>query len=166
VSNSVETSGAVRRTVTVAAAPERAFQVFAEQFGSWFPKEYRIGGAEPADFVVEPRQGGRWYEVGADGSECDTGRVLAYDPPNRLVLAWHLDGNFRYDPDPAHASEVEVRFTAESDGRTRVELEHRGFDRHGAGAAAVHAAVDAPAGWDYCLANYLAHVAHPDAAAG
>lgn len=69
-----------------------------------------IGEAEMADFVIEPKAGGRWYEVGVDGTECDTGLVSEYEPPNRLVLTWHLDGNLQYDPDPAHASEVEVRF--------------------------------------------------------
>lgn len=154
MSNPVETSDVVHRTITVAASVERAFQVFAEQFGSWFPKEYSIGASTPADFIVEPRTGGRWYEMGEDGTECDTGRVLAYEPPHRLVLAWQLDANWQYDPEPEHASEVEIRFTAEGDGRTRVDLEHRGFERHGAGASAVHDSVDAPQGWDFCLGRY------------
>ena len=104
-----------------------------------------------ADFVVEPRVGGRWYEVGVDGKECDTGRVTAYEPPERLTLAWHLNGQFQYDPDPAHASEVDIRFIAESSTHTRVELEHRGIERHGGSADAVHGIVDSPGGWTYCL---------------
>lgn len=159
MSNPVETPDVVRRTITVPVSPERAFEVFAEQFGSWFPKEYHIGSAEPADFVVEPRSGGRWYELGVDGTECDTGRVLAYEPPTRLVLAWHLDAKWQYDPDPTHASEVEVRFTPEGERRTRVVLEHRGFERHGAGGPIVRDSVDAPQGWDFCLARYLDVVA-------
>lgn len=150
-----EIAEAVRRTITVAATQERAFRVFAEQFGTWWPKKYSIGAAEQADFIVEPKVGGRWYEVGVDGTECDTGRVTAYEPFDRLALAWHLDGSWKYDPDPGHASEVEVRFIAEGDGRTRVELEHRGFERHGAGAPAVRGGVDSPGGWDYCLAGYV-----------
>jgi uncharacterized protein YndB with AHSA1/START domain len=146
-----QTDTPVRRTITVAASQERAFQVFTEQFGTWWPKEYHIGEAEMADFVLEPKVGGRWYEVGVDGKECDTGRVTAYQPPDRLTLAWHLDGDWQYDPDPAHASEVEVRFIAEGPERTRVELEHRGFDRHGDGAEGVWQSVSSPRGWTYCL---------------
>jgi len=142
---------AVRRSVTVAASQEHAFAVFTAQFGTWWPKQYSIGAADMSDFVLEPKVGGRWYEVGVDGSQCETGRVLAFDPPDRLVLAWHLDANWQYDPDPAHASEVEVRFIAEEPTRTRVELEHRGFERHAAGGEAVHGVVDSPQGWSYCL---------------
>jgi uncharacterized protein YndB with AHSA1/START domain len=154
MSQPVETQDAVRKTIVVAATPERAFRVFTEQFGAWWPKEYSIGTAEMADFIVEPKAGGRWYEVGVDGTECETGRVTAYEPPERLVLGWHLDGNWQFDPDPAHASEVEVRFIADGEDRTRVELEHRHFERHGAGAPAVHGAVASPDGWGHCLAAY------------
>lgn len=155
MSQQVGTNDAVRKAVTVAATPQRAFQVFTEQFGSWWPKEYSIGAVEMADFILEPEVGGRWYEVGADGTECDIGRVAAYEPPNRLALAWHLDGVWSYDPEPAHASEVEVRFIAEGEDRTRVELAHRHFERHGDGAEAVRGAVDSPSGWDFCLTGYL-----------
>lgn len=141
----------VRRTITVTASQQHAFEVFTVQFGTWWPKEFSIGEADMADFVVEPKVGGRWYEVGVDGKECDTGRVTAFEPPDRLTLAWHLNENYQYDPDPAHASEVEVRFIAEGPTQTRVELEHRGFERHGAGADAVHGSVDSPNGWTYCL---------------
>ncbi|MFR0354444.1 SRPBCC family protein [Streptomyces sediminimaris] len=156
MSEPTRTQDSVRKQITVAAPRERAFKVFTEQFGSWWPKEYSIGEADMADFVVEPRAGGRWYELGVDGSECETGRVLAYEPPDRLVLAWHLNGEWRYDPDPAHASEVEVRFVADGEGRTRVELEHRHFERHGAGAPSVRGAVESPQGWGHCLAAYAA----------
>lgn len=155
-----ETAGeVVRRTITVETDQDRAFEVFTEQFGAWWPRSYSILEAEQADFVLEPRAGGRWYEVGVDGSECDAGRVLTYEPPDRLVAAWHLDGAWHYDPDPEHASEFEVRFVAESESRTRVELEHRHFERHGGGAEAVHAGVDSPRGWDFCLAAYVSYVA-------
>jgi uncharacterized protein YndB with AHSA1/START domain len=158
MSQQIDAKPAVSRTITVAATQERAFQVFTEQLGSWWPKEYHIGETDMADFVLEPMDGGRWYEVGVDGTECETGRVTAYEPPDRVVLAWHLNGSWRYDPDPAHASEVEVRFIAESDGRTRVELEHRNFERHLQDADAVHGSVDGPGGWDFCLAAYAAGV--------
>ncbi len=140
---------AVRTAITVATSQQRAFEVFTAQFGTWWPKEYSIGEADMANFVLEPKVGGRWYEVGVDGKQCDTGRVTAFEPPERVVLAWHLNENWQYDPDPAHASEVEVRFIAEDLQHTRVELEHRAFERHGAGAQAVHDGVDQ--GWSYCL---------------
>jgi uncharacterized protein YndB with AHSA1/START domain len=149
----------VSRTITVAASQQRAFEVFTAQLGTWWPKEFHIGAAEMADFVLEPKVGGRWYELGVDGKECDTGRVTAFEPPSRFSLAWHLDGSFKYDPDPAHASEVEVRFIAEGPTRTRVELEHRGLERHGADAAAVYGSLDSPQGWTYCLDLYAKHVA-------
>jgi uncharacterized protein YndB with AHSA1/START domain len=153
-----ETESPVRKTITVPATPERAFEVFTEQFGRWWPRDYSIGTVPMADFVIEPAAGGRWYELGEDGSECVTGHVTAFEPPHRLVLAWHLDGKWAYDPDPAHASEVEVRFVAEGEDSTRVELEHRHFDRHGPDAPAVRGAVEDPSGWDHCLNAYLALV--------
>ena len=152
-------ASAVRRTITVAAPQQRAFQVFTAQLGSWWPKEYQIGEAAMADFVLEPKVGGRWYEVGVDGKECQTGWVTAFEPPDRVTLAWHLDATWKYDPDPAHASEVQVRFIAEGETHTRVELEHRGFARHGAGADAVYGSVSNPQGWSYCLDLFAKKVA-------
>ena len=150
---------AVRRTITVAASQQRTFEVFTAQFGRWWPKEFHIGAAEMADFVLEPRVGGRWYEVGVDGVECDTGRVTTFEPPDRLTLAWHLDANWQYDLDPAHASEVEVRFIAQGPAQTLIELEHRGFERHGAGAAAVYEGVNSPTGWPYILELFARYIA-------
>lgn len=147
----------VRSSITVPVSQERAFEVFTAEFGAWWPKEYSIGASDMADFIVEPKAGGRWYEVGVDGAECDTGRVIAFDPPDRLVLAWHLDGRWQYDPDPARASEVEVRFIAEDPTHTRVELEHRGFERHGDHAQAVREGVSR--GWSFLLELYAKHAA-------
>ncbi|SRR6266508_4812330 len=144
----------VRKTITVEASQHHAFEVFTTGLGAWWPKEYSIGEADMADFVLEPKAGGRWYEVGVDGKECDTGRVLAFEPPDRLVVAWHLNENWQYDADPAHASEFEVRFIAEGETRTRVELVHSGFERHGAGADAVRGGVDSPQGWSFCLERF------------
>jgi uncharacterized protein YndB with AHSA1/START domain len=150
---------AVRRTVTVEVSQQRAFEVFTAGFGSWWPKAYSLGASDMADFVLEPKVGGRWYEVGVDGTECDTGRVLAYEPPERVVFSWQLNEQWQYDPDPSHASEVEVRFIAEGPSRTRIDLEHRGFERHGAGADGVRAGIDAPTGWTYVLDLFAQHVA-------
>ena len=143
----------VTRSITVNASRERAFTVFTEKFFTWWPKTHHIGEAEMADAVIEPRVGGRWYERGTDGAECEWGEVLAYDPPARIVLSWHLQGDWRYDPDPAKASEVEVEFTKGTDGRTTVVLTHRHLDRHG-DEGAVYRGVDAPGGWPGILADY------------
>jgi len=156
---SQQTFAPVIRSVTVAASQQRAFAVFTEQFGSWWPREYSIGEADMADFVLEPRVGGRWYEVGVDGSECDTGRVTAFEPPERLTLAWQINGSWQFDPDPDHASEVEVRFIAEGPASTRVEIEHRHFERHGDEAPAVRGGVDDAQGWTYVLDLYAKAVA-------
>jgi uncharacterized protein YndB with AHSA1/START domain len=145
---------AVRKTITVEASQQRAFEVFTAQLGTWWPKEYSIGEADMADFVLEPKADGRWYEVGVDGKECDTGRVTHFEPPERVTLAWHLNGSWQYDSDPAHASEVEVRFIAEGPTRTCVELEHRGIERHRPDADAVRGVVDSPQGWSYCLEQF------------
>jgi uncharacterized protein YndB with AHSA1/START domain len=149
----------VLRTISVPVSQQRAFEVFTSQLGRWWPREYSIGQSPMADFVLEPTIGGRWYEVGEDGKQCDTGRVTAFEPPARLALAWHLNGQFQFDPDPAHASEVEVRFVVEGPTQTRVEVEHRGFERHGADANAVLGSVDSQTGWTYCLDLFAKFVA-------
>jgi len=149
----------VVRSITVATSRDRAFKVFTEQIGTWWPKDYSIGDADMADFVVEPKVGGRWYEIGVDGAECDTGRVLVYEPPERVVFAWHINGEWQFDPDPEHASEVEVRFVADGPNSTQVELEHRSFERHGDTAAGVHRAVGDTSGWNYCLERFAAAAA-------
>lgn len=148
----------VTKTVTVNASPERAFTVFTEKFFTWWPKSHHIGKADLADAVIEPRVGGRWYERGVDGAECDWGVVLAYDPPSRVVLSWHLQGDWGYDPDPAKASEVEVTFVAEAGSRTRVELTHRHIERHTM-PDKVASGVAADGGWGGILADYAAAVA-------
>ena len=91
----------VRRTITVPVSQQRAFEVFTSQLGRWWPREYSIGQSPMADFILEPTIGGRWYEVGEDGKQCDTGRVTAFEPPARLALAWHQNSQFQFDPDPS-----------------------------------------------------------------
>ncbi len=143
----------VRRSVLVQAPPERAFQVFTEGFASWWPASHSIleGGQEAA--FIEPAEGGRWYERGPAGEECDWGRVLAFEPPRRLVLSWLLDERFELDPDESKASQVEVAFTPEGDG-TRVEIVHSGFDRRGEGGEGVATGVAGEGGWSGLLARY------------
>ncbi|HEU5472192.1 MAG TPA: SRPBCC family protein [Actinophytocola sp.] len=156
------TGTAIRRTLIVNAPRDRAFVVFAERFGTWWPRDHHLGEADLAEAIIEPAAGGRLYERNVDGSEHDWGRVLVYEPPHRLVLAWHLQGDWKFNPDPAKASEVEVRFLAEGPDRTRVEFEHRHIERHD-GAADVLRGVDASNGWSDNLGRYVA-VTAPTAA--
>ena len=140
-----------RRSITVEATPERAFAVFTAGFQSWWPiASHHIGEQDAVAVILEARTGGRWFERAADGTECEWGSVIACEPPSRLVLAWHLTPEWVYDPDPANATEVEVTFTAEGDG-TLVELEHRGFEKHGDAGAKMRELVSAPGGWNDLL---------------
>ena len=144
----------VRRSVTVAAPQERAFAVFTAGFSSWWPlASHHIGDADAAEAVLEPRVGGRWYERGVDGSECDWGRVLDWEPPARVRLAWMLGPQWDYDPDEAHATEIEVRFVVAGANATRVELVHSGFDRV-PGGEEIRVAVSRPNGWGGLLELY------------
>ena len=149
----------VRKSLTVQAGAALAFRVFTEEFDAWWPRTHHIGKAPMKKAIVEGRAGGRCYTEQTDGTECDWGTVLVWDPPNRLVMAWQIEGDWTYQPDVAKSSEVEVRFTAEPDGSTRVDLEHRHLERHGAGAAAMRTAVDSPNGWNGLLQLYVAHLA-------
>jgi uncharacterized protein YndB with AHSA1/START domain len=142
----------VRKTVVVNAPRERAFQVFTTGFDSWWPRGHHIAKVDMLAAVLEPKQGGRWFEKGVDGSECDWGRVLVWDPPARVMLSWHLNG--RWEHEPSTHSEVDVRFIAEGPSRTRVELEHRGIERH-AYAEDLKKGVDSPEGWTGLLQMYL-----------
>jgi uncharacterized protein YndB with AHSA1/START domain len=142
----------VNKTVHVAAPPERAFDVFTKQIGAWWPlATHHIGKAEAKEAVIEPRVGGRWFERGVDGSECDWGRVIAWEPPARLVLGWQLSADWKFDADLV--TEVEVRFVADGGG-TRVELEHRLLERYGARADEVRTGVGGPGGWTGILARF------------
>ncbi len=152
--NQPATDLTIRKTITVEAPPERAFAVFTEEMGSWWPLEtHSIGSAKAQTAIVEPRAGGRWFERGVDGSECDWGTVIAYEPPARLLLNWQLGTDWRYDPEIN--TEVEVRFIAEGQTRTRVEFEHRGLvEAYGDKAEQMHASFDAPGGWIGILNHY------------
>jgi uncharacterized protein YndB with AHSA1/START domain len=126
------TATAVRRSITVAAPVEKAFEVFTDRFGAWWPLDYHTGDEDPETVVIEPRRGGRWYERTAGGEEADWGVVLAWEPPTRLVLAWRLDAEWKHNPDPAKQTEIEVHFVPDGRVRTRVDLEHRLLDRSAA----------------------------------
>jgi uncharacterized protein YndB with AHSA1/START domain len=142
------------KTVTVNAPIERAFRVFTEQFNTWWPQGHHIRPVDLAEAVLEVREGGRWYERGVDGGECEWGRMVVFQPPHRLVLTWQIDGSFQYDPDPSRASEIEVNFTDLGGGQTRVELEHRAFERHGDDGQRVYDGVSGPGGWPGIMDGY------------
>jgi uncharacterized protein YndB with AHSA1/START domain len=145
---------AVHHQVVVDAPIERAFAVFTEQFGSFKPPEHNLLAVEIAETVFEPRVGGHLYDRGVDGSECRWARVLAYEPPDRVVISWDIDARWQIETDVEKTSEVEVRFIAETPQRTRVELEHRHLDRHLDGWEAVREGVDSEAGWPLYLHRY------------
>jgi uncharacterized protein YndB with AHSA1/START domain len=141
------TTATVRRSVTVQAPPERAFEVFTSGFSTWWPMNtHHIGETMAVDVVIEPFAGGRWFERDSAGNECNWGFVTEWEPPRRLLLAWHLTPEYEFDPDPGKATEVEVRFSPQQTG-TLVELEHRGFERHAAAGAAMREKVGSDGGW-------------------
>ncbi len=144
----------VKHSIVVDAPIERAFKVFTEDFGSFKPAEHNLLAVPIAETVFEPHAGGTIYDRGEDGSECRWSRVLAYEPPHRLVFSWDIGVNWQVDSDPARASEVEVRFIPETDQRTRVELEHRHLDRHGDGWESMRDGVGAPGGWPLYMQRY------------
>ncbi|MFI4934798.1 MAG: SRPBCC family protein [Caulobacterales bacterium] len=141
----------VRKSVTVNATPERAFEVFTARFASWWPPSHHIGATDMKTAVLEPRVGGRWYEIGTDGAECEWGDVLVWAPPARLVLAWRIGADWKYHADLL--TEVEVTFTAEG-GATRVDLEHRRLENIGEAAPALRTAIDGEGGWTGILKSY------------
>lgn len=149
----------VRASVVVDAPIDRAFQVFTEDFGRFKPPEHNMLGVEIAETVFEPHAGGALYDRGVDGSECRWARVLAYEPPNRLVLSWDISPQWQVEPDPDRTSEWEVRFSAESPERTRVDIEHRHLDRHGEGWEGVGSGVGGDEGWPLYLHRYAAVLA-------
>ena len=144
----------VRAQVVVDAPLERAFSVFTEDFGSFKPPEHNLLAVELAETVFEPRVGGHLYDRGVDGSECRWARVLAYEPPTRVVLSWDISPEWQLETDLQKTSQWEVRFTAEGPGRTRVELEHRNLERHGEGWEGEREGVASDGGWPLYLRRF------------
>jgi uncharacterized protein YndB with AHSA1/START domain len=152
----------VKHSIVVEAPIERAFKVFTEQFGNFKPREHNLLKAEIAETVFERRVGGYLYDRGIDGTECRWARVLAYEPPSRVLLSWDISPQWQIETDPNKASEWEVRFTPEGDRRTRVDLEHRHLERHGAGWESVRDGIDSDQGWPLYLKRF-AHVVRTEA---
>jgi uncharacterized protein YndB with AHSA1/START domain len=145
----------VRKTMTVKASVEHAFSVFTDAYDSWWPRSHHIGKSPMKEAIIEPRVGGRCYTTQVDGTECDWGQILEWDPPHRFVLAWQITHEWGYQPDLAKSSEVEIRFTPVVGG-TRVDLEHRHFERMGPGGDAMRIGVDSPNGWGDLLKLFAA----------
>lgn len=143
----------VEVSVDVPLTPTQAFDLFTTQFGQWWPVSHHIGTQPFVDAVVEPFVGGRWFERDADGAECDWGKVLAWEPPSRLVLSWAITCRFTAEPDPDKASRVEIRFIETSSG-TRVEVQHSELERHGDDGDQMRVSVGGDNGWALCLAEY------------
>lgn len=148
------TDSVVTRHVVVKSSQQRAFEVFTRQFGAVKPKEHNMLAVPIVETVLEPHVGGRIVDRGEDGSECAWARVLVFEPPHRLVFTWEISPRSQVEPDPADASEVEVRFLPEDDDSTRVEIEHRHLDRHGSGWESLRDGVADEQGWPLYLARY------------
>ena len=142
----------VRKSITVDVPVEKAFEVFTERFGSWWPVSYSIGKSALKGAAIEPRVGGRWFEIGEDGSQCNWGEVLAWEPPTRLLLAWRIRGDWQFDP--ALLTEVEINFIPLHENSTRVELEHRLLENLGDAAEATRQTFESEHGWGGILAGY------------
>jgi uncharacterized protein YndB with AHSA1/START domain len=150
----------VRKSITVQAPVSHVFRMLTERLDSWWPRSHHIGDSEPFEARLEPRVGGRWYERGADGKECDWGKVLIWEPPYRIVLTWDISAEWRHDKELQ--TEVEIRL-AEASAGTQVELEHRKLERYGDKFEAMRSMFDSPEGWSGVLAS-LAKAAWPSAA--
>ena len=144
----------VRTEVVVEVPIERAFAVFTENFDSIKPREHNLLAVDIAETVFEPREGGRIYDRGVDGSECHWARVLAYEPPNRVVFSWDISPQWQIESEHDKSSEVEVRFISETTDRTRVQLEHRNLDRHGDGWESERDGVGGEGGWPLYLSRF------------
>jgi len=144
----------VRQEIVVNAPLVRAFSVFTDRFGDFKPPEHNLLPVPIAETVFEPKVGGHIYDRGTDGSQCRWARILAYDPPHRVVFSWDIGPTWQVESDPERTSEVEVIFTAETPDRTRVELEHRHLDRHGPGWESVRDGVGHDQGWPLYLDRY------------
>jgi len=152
----------VFRSVTVPLSQPRAFELFTARMTEFWPPEHSIGSAEIAEVVIEPHAGGRWFERGVDGSECPWGRVAEWEPPRKVVLLWQVGADWQFDHE--FQTEIEVSFTEETPGHTRVDLRHRNLQRYGDATEQMRAVFDHPDGWTGTLARFvgLANPAAPE----
>lgn len=148
------TDTSVQASIVVEAPIERAFKVFTEEMASWWSPDHHILRGELSEMVLEPWVGGAIYDRLVDGRICRWGRVLAYEPPNRVVFSWDISLQWKIETDPSKTSEVEVRFTAEGPDRTQVVLEYSKLERHGDGWEQMRDAVGSPEGWRVGLQRF------------
>jgi uncharacterized protein YndB with AHSA1/START domain len=141
----------VQQTITVRASLDRTFRVFTAEFDSWWPRSHHIGSSPMKRAIIEGHVGGKCYSEQEDGTDCPWGTVLLWEPPHRFVFAWQVTPQWTYEPDLEKASEVEIRFTDVGEASTRVDLEHRHFNRHGEGADGMRTGVGGPDGWNALL---------------
>jgi uncharacterized protein YndB with AHSA1/START domain len=147
-------ANAVRHSVTVPIDPERAFRLFTEEIGTWWPKDSHSLTDGPFTEVFETREGGRWYELAEDGGECTVGTMVVWEPPARFVMAWQLTPKWEFEPDIDRATQVEVTFEPEAGGGTRVTLEHRGFETYGEPGNEMREQVGGEGGWPALMKLY------------
>ncbi len=157
-----QTAAAVLKQIVVPVPIEQAFDAFVQRFGDFKPREHNLLGAPIVETVFEARVGGHIVDRAADGSECRWARVLAYEPPDRLLFSWDIGPTWQLETEPENSSEVEVRFVAEGPDRTRLELEHRNIDRHGPGWPSLSDGISGDAGWPLYLARFAALFADQD----
>jgi len=148
------TPAAIRKSFTVRAPPEKAFEVFTRGFDRWWPRTHYLGDSPLKEAVLEPGVGGRWFSRHEDGGEQLWGEVLDWEPPTRLVIAWRISHEWGYDP--KLLTEVEVRFTDLGSGETRVDFEHRGLERFGDSNKAVQTRLSMNGGWGTILESFKA----------
>jgi uncharacterized protein YndB with AHSA1/START domain len=153
------TTSAVRHEVTVPLDRERAFKLFTKDIGSWWPSDTHKISEGPVSEVFESREGGRWYEVAEDGSQCTVGTILEWDPPSRFVMSWDLTPDWQPETDLERATKLEVRFEDAEGGRTHVSLEHRGFEAYGESGANMRAQVSGEGGWPSLMELYAERAA-------
>jgi uncharacterized protein YndB with AHSA1/START domain len=147
---------AYKRTMSVSVPIEHAFKVFTEKMGAWWPQTHHVGTTPFKDILIDPRAGGRWYEINVKGEECVWGSVLSWEPPKKVVLSWHLQPDWSFNPDLARASEVALDFVAEGPEKTRVKFAHRHLERHGAGWETMREKVGSDGGWPVILDLFIA----------
>jgi uncharacterized protein YndB with AHSA1/START domain len=152
----------VVKSIVVEVPRVQAFAFFVRQEAWWPVQTHHLAEPPGETVILEPFVGGRWFERWRDGRKCDWGTVLVWEPPRRIVLTWQVGPGWVYEPDPTKASEIEVRFVAESQQRTRVEFEHRHLERYGEQAEHMRSVLDAPEGAAGVLQAYAARVADPD----
>ena len=141
----MENNYTLTKQITVEAPVEKAFRVFTEGFDTWWPRTHHIGKPEMKQAVMEMKKGGRWYELGVDGTTCEWGKVVSVEPPTRIILTWQIDANWTYDP--SLETEVEVTFKSKGPNSTLVTLEHRNLDRFGADYEKVMGSIGSDGGW-------------------